>query len=65
VTAPLTGGLELSEDNRFLVTNMDEDLGEIETLYYEVTVLIYDDDEDFTVTIKACCLVTQSLSKNS
>lgn len=48
----LTGGLELAEDNRFLVTSMDEDLGEIETLYYEVTTIDYDADDDFTVTLK-------------
>lgn len=48
----LTGGLELQEDDRFLVTNMDTDLTDIETLYYEVTTIDYDADDDFTVTIK-------------
>jgi len=52
VTAPLTGGIEVQEDNRFLVTSMDTDLNEIETLYYEVTTVDYDADDDFTVTLK-------------
>lgn len=52
VTAPLTGGIEVQEDNRFLVTSMDTDLNEIETLYYEVTAVDYDADDDFTVTLK-------------
>jgi hypothetical protein len=35
----LTGGLPLSEDNRFLVTSIDTDLSDIETLYYEVATV--------------------------
>jgi len=51
-TTALTGGIEVQEDNRFLVTSMDTDLNEIETLYYEVTAVDYDADDDFTVTLK-------------
>jgi hypothetical protein len=38
----LTGGLDLVEDNRFLVTSIDDDLGDIQTLYYEVKTVDWD-----------------------
>jgi hypothetical protein len=39
------GGLYLTEDQRFLVTSLDTDLSDIDTLYYEVTKIDYEDDE--------------------
>ena len=41
-TTPLSGGLNLMEDNRFLVTSLDTDLGDTDTLYYEVTKIDWD-----------------------
>jgi hypothetical protein len=32
----LTGGINLEENNRFIVTSIGEDLSDVETLYYEV-----------------------------
>ena len=44
-TTALTGGLLVREDDRFLVTINDTDLGDIETLYYEVTTVDWDDPD--------------------
>jgi hypothetical protein len=44
-TTALTGGLDLTEDNRFFVTLNDTDLGDVETMYYEVTTVDWDDPE--------------------
>jgi len=38
----LTGGLDLTENARFLVTTVDTDLGDIETMYYEVKTIDWD-----------------------
>jgi len=42
LSANLTAGLDLVEDNRFIVTRLDDDLTEVETLYYEVKNIEYD-----------------------
>jgi hypothetical protein len=39
------GGLYLTEEQRFLVTSLDTDLSDIDTLYYEVNTIDYEDDE--------------------
>ncbi|MGY4884967.1 MAG: hypothetical protein ACP5NZ_05300 [Nanobdellota archaeon] len=44
-TALAHGGLLLEEDQRFFVTDLDTDLGDIDALYYEVTTIDYEDDE--------------------
>ena len=44
-------GLTLMEDNRFLVTSMDNDLTDVETAYYEVSSIDYTDSSDFTVEL--------------
>jgi hypothetical protein len=44
-TSTLSSGLVLQEDDRFIVTNLDDDLSEIETLYYEVEEITVDDGE--------------------
>jgi len=36
-TTALSGGMDLIEGNRFLVTSLDTDLSDIDTLYYEVS----------------------------
>jgi hypothetical protein len=41
----LVDGLDLAEDNRFLVTTVDADLEDIDTLYYEVTGISWDNNE--------------------
>jgi hypothetical protein len=41
-TSVATGGLDLQEDNRFLVTKLDTDLGDVDTLYYEVKTIDWD-----------------------
>jgi len=41
----LVDGLNLAEDNRFLVTTVDTDLEDIDTLYYEVKTISWDDEE--------------------
>jgi hypothetical protein len=38
----LAGGLDLQEGNRFLVTTVDTDLSDIETMYYEVKTIDWD-----------------------
>jgi hypothetical protein len=48
----VTDGLALIEDNRFIVTSMDEDLADIETLYYEVSDITVDNDGTFTVVLE-------------
>ena len=47
-----TGGLELTEDNRFLATRIENDLSDAETLYYEVSNIDYTSISDFTVELK-------------
>jgi len=41
-TSALSGGMDLIEDYRFLVTSLDTDLSDIDTLYYEVTSIDWD-----------------------
>jgi len=41
-TSALSGGLDLTENARFLVTTVDTDLGDIETMYYEVKTIDWD-----------------------
>jgi len=43
--ANMSGGLDLKEDNRFIVTRIDDDLSDVETLYYEVTNIEYQDGD--------------------
>jgi len=40
----LTGGLDLEEDNRFIVTSIGDDLSDVEILYYEVNTIENDTD---------------------
>jgi len=40
----LTGGLDLVEDNRFIVTSIGDDLSDVEILYYEVNTIENDTD---------------------
>jgi len=44
-TQAWTGGLDLEVDNRFIVTSLDSDLSDIETLYYEVQTIDWEDGE--------------------
>lgn len=44
-TQAWTGGLDLEVDNRFIVTKLDTDLGDIDTLYYEVKTIDWEDGE--------------------
>jgi hypothetical protein len=50
-TANLTSGLDLAEDNRFLVTLVDTDLSDIQTMYYEVNT-IENDSGDILVELE-------------
>ncbi|MCX6750777.1 MAG: hypothetical protein NTZ83_04930 [Candidatus Pacearchaeota archaeon] len=47
----LTLGIEVKDGNRFLVTKVADDLGDVETLYYEVTKVDYNSAADFEVTL--------------
>jgi hypothetical protein len=51
-TANLTGGLDLTEGDRFLVTSIDEDLSDIETLYYEVSSIENDTSTGIEVVLE-------------
>lgn len=51
-TGTLTEGLEVEEDDRFLVTSMDDDLTDIDTVYYEVSYIDYRADDDFVVELR-------------
>jgi len=46
-----TGGLDLVEDNRFIVTVNDTDLGDVETLYYEVASIDGDDPDNIVIEL--------------
>ena len=46
-----TDAINVSEDERFLVTLLDTDLTDIETLYYEVSNIDIDDAATWTVTL--------------
>jgi len=46
-----TEGLNVSEDERFLVTRIDDDLTDVETLYYEVATIDIDDADTWTVEL--------------
>jgi len=48
---PNTGGLDLVEDNRFIVTINDTDLGDVETLYYEVASIDGDDPDNIVIEL--------------
>ena len=49
----LTGGLHVAVDDRFVVTRIDDDLGECETLYYEVSDIENDStSHDITVELE-------------
>lgn len=52
VADDLTGGIEVEKYDRFLVTLLSDDLGDIETGHFEVTKLDYTAADDFLVTIK-------------
>ena len=41
-TSALTGGLDLQENDRFLVTSLDTDVSSIDTMYYEVNKVHWD-----------------------
>jgi len=41
-TTALTNGLDLVENNRFIVTSLNDDLTDIDTMYYEVTKIDWD-----------------------
>jgi len=47
----LTGGLSLMEDDRFIVTILDTDLGDIEQAYYEVSKIDYTSDSDIDLDL--------------
>jgi hypothetical protein len=51
-TTDLVDGLDLNEDNRFLVTNIDVDLTDIETAYYQVKSIDYTAYNDFEVVLE-------------
>jgi hypothetical protein len=48
----LSTGIEVQEDNRFLVTSLADDLADVNTVYYEVSTIDYNAEDDFTVTLK-------------
>jgi hypothetical protein len=50
-TSALTGGLDLKENDRFIVTNLDKDLSDIDTAYYEVDKIHWD-GTDVSVQLK-------------
>ncbi len=50
-TTALTGGLDLVKKNRFLVTGLDTDLTDIDTLYYELSSIDYTDSTHWTVEL--------------
>jgi hypothetical protein len=50
--APMTTGIEVEKDNRFLVTSMADDLADVDSVYYEVSNIDYNAADDFTVTLK-------------
>ncbi len=50
-TSALTGGIELAEKGRFLVTDLSTELGDVSTAYYEVTNLEYTSSSDFKVEL--------------
>jgi hypothetical protein len=64
-TVALTGGIELAEDGRFLVTSMDTDLSDIETVYYELSNVDYNSDIDFEVTLKDLSSANNDLTFDS
>ena len=47
-----TDALNVSEDNRFLVTRIDTDLTDLETAYYELTNIDVDDSSDWVVELE-------------
>jgi hypothetical protein len=51
-TTALSGGLNLQEDQRFIVTSLDTDLSDIETMYYEVTNIDYNVANPTDVTVE-------------
>ena len=44
-------GIQVIEDDRFLVTNIDDDLGSTDTAYYEVINIDYTDIDNFEVEL--------------
>jgi len=44
-SSTISTGLALDEDNTFIVTRIDQDLGDVETLYYQVKEIDVDDGE--------------------
>jgi hypothetical protein len=44
-TSDLSAGLDLMEHNRILVTSLETDLGDIQTMYYEVNTVDYDSSD--------------------
>jgi hypothetical protein len=51
-SANLTGGIELAEKGRFLVTDLSTDLGDTKTAYYEVTSIDWTSNTDVTVELE-------------
>jgi hypothetical protein len=51
ISTNLTGGLNLKENDRFIVTNLDKDLSDIDTAYYEVDKISWD-GTDVSVQLK-------------
>jgi hypothetical protein len=48
----LAGGLNLMEDNTFLVTNLNDDLGDVDTAYYRVDKINLDSSKNLDVVLK-------------
>lgn len=57
-TSVMTGGIEVQEDDRFIVTRIDNDLSDVETLYYEVTTV--DNDSSGALSIKLKDLINDN-----
>ncbi len=51
-TSASTGGIDLQENDRFLVTIVDNDLSDIQTMYYEVTRIKWNSASDMSLELR-------------